>query len=92
MLKSCSYRTCKTIDNRSRDKVFMREMNFDRDFALARGKPMITKTGIFQKRNYLIMKFLSPVSHFCHFMMILSNHNEIQKPSNFYRKIFTSLS
>ena len=26
---------------------------------------------------YLIMKILSPVSHLCHFKMILSNHNKI---------------
>ena len=52
---------------------------------------MITKMEIFQFL-YLFMKILSPVSHLCRFMMVLSNHNEIQRASNFCWKIFTSLS
>ena len=52
---------------------------------------MIMKKGIFRK-FYSVMKKLSLVSRLCHSIMILSNHNEKPRISNFCRKIFMSLS
>ena len=53
---------------------------------------MIMKMGIFRKKKYSVMKILSLVSQLCHSIMILRNHNEIPRISNFCGKIFTSLS
>ena len=54
---------------------------------------MIMKLEFFEK-VYSVMKLLSLVSHLCHSIMILSNHNEIPRISFFFffGKIFTSLS
>ena len=49
---------------------------------------MITKMDIFFQFLYLFMNILSPVSHLRRFMMVLSNHNEIQRASNFCGNIY----
>ena len=49
---------------------------------------MIIKKVFFEN---LIMKILSRVSHLCHFLVILTNHNEIPRILFFFcGKIFTS--
>ena len=44
---------------------------------------MIMKMTKFRKKKDLIMKILSQVSYLCHFILILSNHNDIPRISNF---------
>ena len=41
---------------------------------------------------YLIIKILPLISHLCHFIMTLSNHNDIPRMFKVCGKIFTSLS
>ena len=47
---------------------------------------MIMKMGGFRFFFYLIMKVIFKVSHFCHFIMVLSSDNEKSRKSNFAEK------